>query len=276
MKVWIFGDSFTDGSFGTENNKSWIDIICENNNIECENLSTSGQSNEGIYLSVIDTLPRINKDDYVLISWSSNMRFMNLTDRDTFTRYIDSGRMNHYNIWDPACKLDMHTVSELNPELSCNLKFSICCSGMEAVLKQHGIRFSYIMGHMEFYNELSEYTDKMLPLSDMRILTENENVYFNKDNFIKLNYGYCLVNEFYMTQMGHTGITDKEILDIIKRYIRRNGSYNYVEFSKKILEITKQKNECIFYDNWHLNDDGHILFAKAVNDNIIRQIKKDA
>lgn len=282
MKVWIFGDSFTDGTFGVKDHsnpeliRSWIDIICENNNIEYENLSISGQSNEGIYLSVIDTLPRIKKDDYVIISWSSNMRFMNLTDRDAFTRYIDSGRSNHYNIWDPACKLDMHTVSELNPELSCNLKFSICCSGMEAVLKQRGIRFSYIMGHMEFHNELNEYTEKMLPLSGLRLLNEFENNYFNKDNFIKLNHGYCLVNEFYMNQIERTRMSDQEILNIIDYYTRRDGSYDYTGFSKKILKILKVKNERIFYDAWHLNYDGHVIFANAVNNNIIKQIKKGA
>ena len=280
MKVWIFGDSFTDGTFGVTDwrnpalTKSWIDIICENNNINYENLSRSGQSNEGIYLSVIDTLPRISTDDYVIISWSSNMRFLNLTDKDEFTRYIDSpSNANHYNIWDPTCRLDMNTISELNPELSCNLKFSICCSGMEAILKQHGIKFSYIMGHMEFHNELDEYTDRMFPMCDERLFRKTENNYFNKDNFIKLNYGYSLVNEFYMKQIEHTSITDSEILKIIKRYSRRDDSYDYVGFSKKMLNLMNRNNECIFYDNWHLNYDGHRVLAKTVNNKVIKSIK---
>lgn len=132
------------------------------------------------------------------------------------------------------------------------------------------------MGHMEFHNELDEYTDRMFPMCGGRLFKKTENNYFNKDNFIKLNYGYSLVNEFYMKQIEHTSITDAEILKIIKQYIRRDGSYDHVRFSKKMLDLMNRNNECIFYDNWHLNYDGHRVFAKTVNGCIIEQIKKDA
>lgn len=273
-KVWIFGDSFTDSRYSNPKSKynltqSWIDIILSNNNIDFENRSISGQSNEGIYLTVIDSLKEISEEDFVFVSWSSNLRFLDLKNYNqySFTTYLQSDHA-HVDIWNK--KIDMNTVIELNGKLSSNLKFSICASGLESVLKNKNINFKFIAGHNDFYN-IDEKTDNLFPAASSRVIKGNLVDYFNIDNFLKLENGYCLVNEFFLTQLENI---NSEALNTLEKFLVKHRTKNehIDKFTKFFISLTETTNSAIFIDPWHLNDYGSNIFAKKVENKILNCI----
>jgi hypothetical protein len=273
MKAWIFGDSFVDGRYKTENDFSrtgWLDKIFEYKNIEYVNHSVSGQSNEGIFLSVIDCLDAIQSEDVVVISWSSNLRFLNLDESlNEFDRYINSHR-HHYDIWKKSDTIDLHTISKLHNHLSSDLKFSICVNGMKSILKEKKVKFKFINGHYDF-NPVNDVCAQYFPISKYRSYHPNIQKYFDKEIFIRFDNGYCLLNEFFLCQLQHV-INLKSVEKIINRSHNMVGHFDHDKFERSFLRLIDDEGVRLFVDNWHLNATGHEIFANKVKHLIIEQL----
>ena len=94
-KLWVFGDSFTEGwdastYYSKEPLPEWrskyIDwkgyvpkvfneILANKLNFETKNCGIGGADNYTIFHTIIQNLDKINKDDVVIIGWSSTVRF---------------------------------------------------------------------------------------------------------------------------------------------------------------------------------------------------------
>lgn len=72
-KLFVFGDSFS-YNYKLELKNSWPKLLANKLNLELNLLSNPGASNFQIYLTVIDTLEKISKNDLVIICTSWNDR----------------------------------------------------------------------------------------------------------------------------------------------------------------------------------------------------------
>jgi len=280
MKIWIFGDSFVHkyGFSNAEflkNSAPWLDRIATKYSNTVENLSHSGQSNEGIYLSVVDMIPNISEDDIVVVSWSAPGRFLGTSNRDTFTRYTDSSP-KHICLWSNKPEsIDLGTVAELHPILSSILEMSICTLGLAAILRNNNIKFKFINGHYEFHDCLPANVAESFLLSDSRTYTRSENNYYALDDFIQLKHGYCLVNNFFMFLIETLEISPSEISKIKKQcYDRSAKKIDYDKFCQQVLEIDRQQHNPLLHDVWHLSCHGHERFAEYIAPYITRSLFK--
>jgi len=88
-KLWIFGDSFSasNGRNTLEKwridyakwkgytTKVWPEFLNDTLKLKMFNLSISGTDNYTIFDTIIDNIDKIEKDDIVIIGWSSTLRF---------------------------------------------------------------------------------------------------------------------------------------------------------------------------------------------------------
>ena len=88
-KLWIFGDSFSETNEGrflvkwrTDyiNWKKYVpkvfsDFLSANLGMPCRNLGIGGADNYTIMDSIIDSLNKIDREDIIIIGWSSTIRF---------------------------------------------------------------------------------------------------------------------------------------------------------------------------------------------------------
>lgn len=87
-RIWTFGDSFTE-SF-SDNNADWVskytdwkgyvpkvygEVIAEEMGLELVNMGKGGSDNYSILQSICDSVRAIDKDDIILIGWSTTTRF---------------------------------------------------------------------------------------------------------------------------------------------------------------------------------------------------------
>jgi hypothetical protein len=103
-KLWVFGDSFTEGwdasmYYSKEALPEWrskyIDwkgyvpkvfneILANKLNFETKNCGIGGADNYTIFHTIIQNLDKINKDDIVIIGWSSTVRFRIIDSNNKF------------------------------------------------------------------------------------------------------------------------------------------------------------------------------------------------
>jgi hypothetical protein len=88
-KLWIFGDSFSASNsrntlekwridyakWKGRTTKVWPEFLNDTLKLKMFNLSISGTDNYTIFDTIIDNIDKIEKDDIVIIGWSSTLRF---------------------------------------------------------------------------------------------------------------------------------------------------------------------------------------------------------
>jgi len=100
-KLWVFGDSFS--ATNKRNNIEhwrrdyikwkgytptvWPEFLNKILNYKLINLAISGTDNYTIFDTIIDNIDKINKDDIIIIGWSSTLRFR-LVDKTNFFNTI--------------------------------------------------------------------------------------------------------------------------------------------------------------------------------------------
>jgi hypothetical protein len=97
-RLWVFGDSFS--ASNSKNNlekwrieyakwkgytpKVWPEFLNETLNLKLYNLSISATDNYTIFDTIIDNIDKIEKDDIVIIGWSSTLRFRFVDKSESF------------------------------------------------------------------------------------------------------------------------------------------------------------------------------------------------
>lgn len=117
--VWIFGDSFSAPlcKFYCEWKgyipKTFGEIISEKYKTNIKNLSIAGSDNDSIFESIINNTPNIDKDDIVIIGWSSIIRFrLGSSDRNNrFVRVLPNWGNNWNDIKQTGVSKD--TIDEI-------------------------------------------------------------------------------------------------------------------------------------------------------------------
>jgi|TARA_R100000081_G_C4803499_1_gene165818 hypothetical protein len=74
-KLWVIGDSFSLGESLPEPGKIWPDIVSEALNYKLVNVAVGGVDNDHILSSMINVLPKVKKDDFVIIGLTNPLRY---------------------------------------------------------------------------------------------------------------------------------------------------------------------------------------------------------
>tara|TARA_B100000073_G_scaffold347036_1_gene360096 strand:- start:3089 stop:3985 length:897 start_codon:yes stop_codon:yes gene_type:complete len=291
-KCWIFGDSFQDSNFPRGQKESWCDILFSKKGYEVKNFSKAGLSTESIILSCIDMIPKFKSNDLVLVFLSAEKRFMRVEGsgdihcESGFKKYIDTPR-RHTDIWELYAKNNrdqtiIDYADKLSSPLTDKLKHSVWNNYIGILLRnKKNVNFKIIHGHYEPVEVKSNYVKEYMHYWELRTFLPNVTAYFDMRSALKLKAGYCLINDFFHCQIEHLSKTVGEDFFIELEKIcnhcsearnskskRLKSSYADImqsEFLKPLRKLYGKEN-VIFYDTWHLNKHGQVIYADYAKD----------
>ena len=276
MIAWIFGDSFVDNYFPHGNKKSWADILLENKGYKVKNYAMSGRSTDDAVFCLRDMTSQIDPEkDFVLFTLSNVSRFMTIDNIET--KYIDTDR-NTVDMWTVLQDFDSNTkvlnaMMKLGNVYSDRLKLSIHSNYAKRLLDDIGVKYKMICGHFELVEIKSNYVKDYMLGASTRTFEKQMLQYFDIENFMQFNSGYCLINDFFHFQIDKIINSNHpkkyKLKDYYKQweidYSKNSLHYNdeAIKFIKRINEM-QEPNEDVFFDAWHLSINGHRQYAKYV------------
>lgn len=291
--AWIFGDSFQASNYPDGTTESWCDILFQFKGYDVLNYAVAGSSTESIVIRCIDCLDKISKDDFVLVCLSAGPRFMapqgsgNTSDKD-FNKYIDLDPGKHHpSIWHDFEETKNTAILDFadryNTRLGDRLKHSVYNNYISLMLRQIGCKFKIVHGHFEPLKVKSDYVSNYVYDADHRTMGPNVSNYYDLQNAMEFPSGFCLIHDFFDVQVEHLVKTfDKEAVEEfynnsykkLTGYMDSNSKLkkpkNYANSVMKyfINPIKKRfgKENSIFLDAWHLDTNGHKIYASYVKD----------
>jgi hypothetical protein len=128
-KLWVFGDSFSASNnrntlerwrieyakWKGYTTKVWSEFLNETLQLKIINVSISGTDNYTIFDTIIDNIDKINRDDIVIIGWSSTLRFRIADKSNSFNsiRPSTDSKKSTLNRSHEYINISLNTINEI-------------------------------------------------------------------------------------------------------------------------------------------------------------------